>query len=128
MARLRGPQLTPGDRVTIVLAARDRALEAARDEGRTLGRVDALTEALQVAERLGLDILAPMDPGDLVRFVYAQGWQGCEKRLGATDIADEIDQALREPGRVLERRSGESEHGWQVRAVQQVVAYGMAKR
>lgn len=107
-------------------AARTRT-EPTEINERDLGRADAIAEAMRVAEGLGLDLHGPLEPGDLIRFVYAQGWQAAEKRMLAPDLADRIDLALRTPAAVLEQRTDESLTQWQVRAIQQIVAAGPAK-
>ncbi len=120
MARLRAaPQPTPGERVTEALAP---------FTDRRLGYTDAIAEGIGVCQALGVSPLGPLDAGDLIRFAYAQGWQAAEKRIGAPDVADLIDLALRTPDAMIEKREGETLHGHQVRAVQQVVAYGVPKR
>lgn len=94
---------------------------------------DAREEVLTAVRNLGLlfgrhhdDADRPI--GDLVTAAYRGGWNSCEARLTSPDMADAICTALETPAAVLEQLSGESTHHWQVRAVQQVVAYGLAKR
>lgn len=128
MARLRGPRSTPGERVTTILDEPCSPATWSPVTVRRAGYADAVDESLVVVEGLGLEVAGPMDAGDLVRFVYAQGWQAAEKRMAAPDKADDIDQALRDPAAVLEQRPGESMHGWQVRAVQAAVAYGVPNK
>lgn len=94
--------------------------------------VDARTEARNLCRNLGLDVenehWDKASIGDFVRLAYAQGYVACETRLASPDIADVIAQALDDPGSVLERTStSESVPRWSVRAVQQVVAYGMPR-
>lgn len=48
--------------------------------------------------------------------------------MASPDMADAIAQALDDPKSVFDRNPGESDHQYTVRAVQQVVAYGLAKR
>lgn len=93
----------------------------------------AWAEAWLALERLGLlfgrhpqDGEAPI--GDLVVAAYRGGWQACETRLDSPEMSDAISTALATPELVLERLANESMHRWQVRAVRQVVAYGLAKR
>lgn len=95
---------------------------------------DARVEAHTACRRLGLLFGRPIDGGlqqqvgDMVRSAYVGGWQACENRLDSPDTADAIAQALDLPESVLERRPGESDRQLKVRAVQQVIAYGLAKR
>lgn len=97
---------------------------------RELGYTDAVAEALKVCEGLGIKVLAPLGAGDLTRFVYSQGWLACEGRRwrinpASTDMADLIHQALNSPGTITEKVVGESTNHHLVRAVQQVVTYGV---
>lgn len=94
---------------------------------------DARTEVMQAVRNLGL--LFGRHPGDaglpLSDFVvaaYRGGWRACEKRLDSPDLADAIATALETPAAVLEKLDHESDHRHRIRAVQQVVAYGLAKR
>lgn len=94
---------------------------------------DARVEAHTACRRLGLLFGRAVEDrdlsvGDMVTKAYVGGWEACESRLASPDMADAICQALELPSSVLERRPGESDHQLQVRAVQQVVAYGLAKR
>lgn len=94
--------------------------------------VDARTEARNLCRNLGLDVenehWDKASIGDFVRLAYAQGYVACETRLASADVADVIAQAIDDPGSVLERtNTSESVPRWSVRAVQQVVAYGMPK-
>lgn len=94
--------------------------------------VDARTEARNLCRNLGLDVenehWDKAGIGDFIRLAYAQGWVACETRLAASDMADDIAQALSDPGSVLERINvSESVPRWSVRAVQQVVAHGMPR-
>lgn len=59
---------------------------------------------------------------------YDDGWRACESRLASPDMADAIANAIDLPQSVVERRQGESDRQLQVRAIQQVIAYGLAKR
>lgn len=88
---------------------------------RELGHADAIAEALRVMRRLGLEPHGPLDAGDLVRFVYAQGWLACEARLASADMADAIDDALNHPGHVTDKTSTDTINTWTVRALQQTV-------
>lgn len=133
MDRFRATRATPGERVKAILGPPPDLSSAAGPHWspvsvRQLGYVDAVTESGRVCEGLGLEPLAPMDAADMTRFVFAGGWQACEKRLAAPDMADAISTALQTPAAVVEQQAGESVHHWQVRAVQQAVAYGLAKR
>lgn len=97
------------------------------------GYQDARAEAHTACRRLGLLFGRPVDDnqlllGDMVLKAYVGGWEACESRLGSPDMADAIALALDLPQSVLERRPGESDRQFKVRAVQQVVAYGLAKR
>lgn len=99
----------------------------------TAGYQDARVEAHTACRGLGLLFGRPLDNrqleiGDMVRTAYAGGFGACESRMASPEIADAIAQALEVPETVLERRSGESDRQFKVRAVQQVVAYGLAKR
>lgn len=94
---------------------------------------DARLEAHSACRRLGLlfgkhegDKLRLV--GDLVRTAYVGGFRACETRLDSPDLADQIATALHTPAEVLERLPGESDDRHRVRAVQQVVAFGLAKR
>lgn len=94
---------------------------------------DARAEVVARIRNLGLlfgshpdDAARPL--GDLVTAAYRGGWNACEARLDSPDMADAIRTALETPAAVLEQHAGESTYHWQVRAVQQVVAYGLAKR
>jgi hypothetical protein len=94
---------------------------------------DARAEAFTACRRLGLLFGRQVDHpqqqlGDMVRTAYVGGWEACESRLDSPDVADAIAQALDLPESVLERRPGESDRQLRVRAIQQVVAYGLAKR
>lgn len=128
MARLRGPQLSPGERVAAALDQSSAPALWSPVTVRRLGYADAVAEAMGVVEALGLDLLGPLDAADLIRFAYAQGWQAAEKRMGAPDMADQIDLAMRTPDAIVERRPGETPHGHEVRAIQQVVAYGVPNK
>lgn len=95
---------------------------------------DAREEVVTAVRNLGL-LFGRLPPpaadrpiGDLVTAAYRGGWNACEARLISPDMADAICTALETPAAVLEQLAGESTHHWQVRAVQQVVAYGLAKR
>lgn len=97
------------------------------------GYEDARAEAHTACRGLGLAFGRPVDNrqaliGDMVRLAYDGGFEACESRLGSPDMADAIALALDLPQSVLERRPGESDRQFKVRAVQQVVAYGLAKR
>lgn len=94
--------------------ARAEAHEAGRRLGLLFGR-----------PRLGSD---PMPVGDYVRRAYVGGWTACETRLDSPEMADAIATALETPTAVLEQLPNESDHRHQIRAVRQVVAYGLAKR
>lgn len=59
---------------------------------------------------------------------YRGGWRACEARIVSADMGAAISTALATPELVLERLANESMHGWQTRAVRQVVAYGLSKR
>lgn len=94
---------------------------------------DARAEAHTASRRLGLLFGRPVEDrdlsvGDMVTKAYVGGWEACESRMAAPDMADAIAQAIELPASVLERRPGESDRQFTVRAVQQVVAYGLAKR
>lgn len=94
---------------------------------------DGRAEAHTACRRMGLLFGRPVDDhvmsiGDMVRTAYVGGWEACESRLASPDLADAIAQALTTPATVLERGPGESDQQHQVRAIQQVVAYGLAKR
>lgn len=94
---------------------------------------DARLEAQKACRNLGLLIGrhesdADREVGDLVRDAYVGGWKACETRLDSPDMADAISTAMETPAAVLEQLPGEPQHRWQVRAVQHVVAYGLAKR
>ncbi|WBQ03002.1 hypothetical protein [Kribbella sp. CA-293567] len=95
---------------------------------RDLGRADALTEAMDVLRRLGLEPRGPLEIGDLVRFVYAQGWQACESVLASADTADAIDDALNHPSHVTDKTSDDSINTWTVRALQQTVVRMAGRR
>lgn len=57
---------------------------------------------------------------------YKAGWTASESRLASPDVADGIAQALRDPASIVARfENGEPVECWTVRAVQQVVAYGV---
>lgn len=93
----------------------------------------AWAEAQLALERLGLlfgrhpkDADLPI--GDLVVAAYRGGWLACEGRIDSPDMGDAICTALETPELVLEQLPNESEANWRVRAVRQVVAYGLAKR
>lgn len=91
---------------------------------------DALLEAEQMCRNLGLDVspgseASLVDVGGLVRFVYGEGWLACESRLASPDMADLIHQAINWPGTITDKRIAESDNQHRVRAVQQVVAYGV---
>jgi hypothetical protein len=75
----------------------------------------------------GLDLPRDVsrDLADAVRYVYAQGWLACEARLASPNMADAIDLAITTPAAVVERRPGQSDHGWTIHAVQQTVAHGV---
>jgi hypothetical protein len=88
---------------------------------RQTGRADAIAEAGRVMRRLGLEPSGPLDIGDLVRFVYAQGWLACEAGLASPDMADAIHEALNHPGKVTDKTSADSINSWTVRALQQAV-------
>lgn len=97
---------------------------------RELGYTDAVAEALKVCEGLGIKVLAPLGAGDLTRFVYSQGWLACEGQRwrinpASTDMADLIHQALNSPDTITEKVVGESVTHHLVRAVQQIVTYGV---
>lgn len=90
-------------------------------------------EVVQAVRRLGLlfgrhpdDAELPL--GDFVVAAYRGGWQACEGRMDSPDMADAIATALETPSDVLEQLPNESLERWKVRAVRQVVAYGLAKR
>jgi len=132
MARLRGPRLTPGERVALSLARSnaDATIAAyAPDEEvndpRPYG--DALTEAFDQCVKLGLDPdpRPEYDAADLIRYAYSQGWLACESRLAAPNTADAIDLAITTPAAVVEQNVGESGHRWTIRAIQHAVAYGV---
>lgn len=94
---------------------------------------DARAEIVAAIRNLGLLFGSHPDDADrsirdLVTAAYCGGWKACEARLDSPDMADAIRTALETPAAVLEQRGGESTYQWQVRAVQQVVAYGLAKR
>lgn len=93
--------------------------------------VDARTEARNLCRNLGLDVenehWSKAEIGDFIRLAYAQGWVGCETRLASPDMADDIAQAISDPGSILQRTSSESVPRWTVRAVQQVVAHGLPR-
>jgi hypothetical protein len=101
--------------------------------GVAAGYGDARAEALTACRGLGLLFGRPIDNqhqeiGDMVRTAYDGGYRACESRLDSPEMADAIAHALDLPSSVLERRAGESDHQLQVRAIQQVIAYGLAKR
>lgn len=91
----------------------------------------AYEEAHDTCIKLGVDLdmqhAETLSVADFVRLAYAEGWRACESRLASRDVADGIAQALELPESILERKCGESDHGWKVRAVQQVVSYGVPK-
>lgn len=94
---------------------------------------DARAEAFTACRGLGLLFGRQADGprqeiGDMVRAAYAGGWNACEFRLASPDIADQIARAMDLPASVIERRPGESDRQFQVRAIQQVIAYGLAHR
>jgi hypothetical protein len=94
---------------------------------------DARAEAHTACRRLGLLFGRPVDSrqleiGDMVRTAWVGGWEACESRLVSPDMADAIAHAIDLPSAVLEHRPGESDRQLRVRAIQQVIAYGLAKR
>lgn len=94
---------------------------------------EARAEVIAAIRNLGLLFGSHPDDADrsisdLVTAVYSGGWNACESRLDSPDVADAICTALETPAAVLEQNAGESMHHWQVRAVQQVIAYGIPKR
>jgi hypothetical protein len=95
--------------------------------------VDGRTEAAATCRALGLDVTNEhwdtAGIADFIRLAYAQGWSACERRLDAPDMADGIYQAIHDPESILPRQNvSETVARWTVRAVQQVVAYGVPKR
>lgn len=95
---------------------------------RELGRADVIAEAMKVMQSLGIEPRGPLNAGDLVRLVYAQGWLACEARLASPDMADVIDAALNHPGRVTDRSSTDTINSWTVRALQQTIVRGSGNR
>lgn len=138
LARLRGPR-TQGEQIPPLFDSTSEALVAGEfipgpfppiATDRELGYTDAVAEALKVCEGLGITVLAPLGAGDLTRFVYSQGWLACEDQRwhinpASTDMADLIHHALNSPGTITEKVVGESTNHHLVRAVQQVVTYGV---
>lgn len=130
MARLRGPRV-PADPLPVHGPNLEQA--EARDEvvpgPRPRSYQDAMYEALDQVHKLGLDADLAMpspaqrDPSDVVRYVYAQGWLACESRLASPDLADLIYQAITNPASIIEVGDRGTSH--QVRAVQQIVTYGV---
>lgn len=92
---------------------------------------DARTDAVMACRAVGVDLDEQYTPNlsaaDLVMLAFAAGSKAGEARLAAPDIADAIAGAIATPGGILERESGESESRHVVRAVQQVIAYGVPK-
>lgn len=92
---------------------------------------DAMYEALDQVHKLGLDgdlampSPAQRDPSDVVRYVYGQGWLACETRLACPEMADLIADAIARPADVTPAIPGDRGITHQVRAVQQIVAYGV---
>lgn len=93
--------------------------------------VEPCLEARTVCRNLGLDVdnehWDKADVGDFIRLAYAGGYKACEARLASRDVADGIARAMDLPESILERDANESDARWKVRAVQQVVAYGVPK-
>lgn len=117
MARLRGTVAPP-----LVFVVPEVTID---DDPRPYS--DAVYEAFDQCVKLGLDVdpKADYDVSDLIRYVYAQGWLACETRLASPNMADQIDLAITTPAAVVDRRPGESDHGWTIHAIQQTVAFGV---
>lgn len=134
LARLRGSRAVPTVGVSLINASTASLPVDQREvfvpglfppiaTERDLGYTDAVAEALKVCERLGIEVLAPLGAGDLVRHVYGQGWLACEARLASPDMADLIYRAINTPAEIIEVGDRSTSH--QVRAVQQIVTYGV---
>lgn len=126
VARLRGPRAprrVPAITVDAELVRLPQAFLV--DDVRPYA--DAITEAFDQCKRFGMDLEPNPDPdydaSSLVRHTYGAGWLACESRLASPDMADLIYRAIKDPSSVIEPGSGDIQH--QVRAVQQIVTYGV---
>lgn len=88
-------------------------------------------ELHDMCHKLGVDLdhehIEALTVQDFMRLAYAGGFKACESRLASRDVADGIAQAIDDPGSIVERDGSEPVPRWSVRAVQQVVAYGVPK-
>lgn len=108
-----------------------RAPQAVAERRAVSSYADARADAMAAARAVGVDLddqySASLSVADLVTLAYATGSKAGEVRLAAPDIAAAIAGAIATPGGILERESGESESRHVVRAVQQVIAYGVPR-
>lgn len=127
MARLRGASISSllGERRDPLGDEIQKTLTELKWPGRR--SLDART----MCRNLGLDVdnehweTAGVD--DFIRLAYAEGWKACEFRLASPNMADDIAQAIGDPGSILARETDESIPHWSVRAVQHAVAYGVPR-